>query len=126
MKPLIYQYRMQWRELLQCVGVVPDNISSLVHAFGIRLKKQEIWHPAYEAFCRCGEPYVLTMENLKGITEVQPVGTCVYIVENKMVFSYLRKECVAVVYVGTAAVCSIKTDFVDRTEWDSHLLQWRS
>ena len=74
-KPLIYQYRMQWRELLQCVGIVPDNISSLVHAFGIRLKKQEIWHPAYEAFCRCGEPYVLTMENLKGITEVQPVGT---------------------------------------------------
>ena len=66
MKPLIYQYRMQWRELLQCVGVVPDNISSMVHAFGIRLKKQEIWHPAYEAFCRCGEPYVLTMENLKG------------------------------------------------------------
>lgn len=92
MKPLIYQYRMQWRELLQCVGVVPDNISSLVHAFGIRLKKQEIWHPAYEAFCRCGEPYVLTMENLKGITEVQPVGTCVYIVENKMVFSYLMEQ----------------------------------
>ena len=75
MKPLIYQYRVQWRELLQCVGIVPDNISSLVHAFGIRLKKQEIWHPAYEAFCRCREPYVLTMENLKGITEVQPVGT---------------------------------------------------
>ena len=92
MKPLIYQYRMQWRELLQCVGIVPDNISSLVHAFGIRLKKQEIWHPAYEAFCRCGEPYVLTMENLKGITEVQPVGTCVYIVENEMVFSYLMAQ----------------------------------
>jgi uncharacterized protein (TIGR02679 family) len=92
MKPLIYQYRMQWRELLQCVGVVPDNISSMVHAFGIRLKKQEIWHPAYEAFCRCGEPYVLTMENLKGITEVQPVGTCVYIVENEMVFSYLMEQ----------------------------------
>lgn len=34
MKPLIYQYRVQWRELLQCVGIVPDNISSLVHAFG--------------------------------------------------------------------------------------------
>ena len=71
---------------------VPDNISSLVHAFGIRLKKQEIWHPAYEAFCRCGEPYVLTMENLKGITEVRPVGTCVYIVENEMVFSYLMEQ----------------------------------
>lgn len=92
MKPLIYQYRVQWRELLQCVGIVPDNISSPVHAFGIRLKKQEIWHPAYEAFCRCREPYVLTMENLKGITEVQPVGTCVYIVENEMVFSYLMEQ----------------------------------
>ena len=56
------------------------------------MKKQEIWHPAYEAFCRCGEPYVLTMENLKGITEVQPVGTCVYIVENEMVFSYLMEQ----------------------------------
>lgn len=71
------------------------------------MKKQEIWRPAYEAFCRCGEPYVLTMENLKGITEVQPVGTCVYIVENEMVFSYLMesgagKVCVAAVYVGTA------------------------
>ena len=112
MKPLIYQYRMQWRELLQCVGIVPDNISSLVHAFGIRLKKQEIWHPAYEAFCRCGEPYVLTMENLNGIQLSYGTGA--------------GKECVAAVYVGTAAVCSIKTDFVDRTEWDSHLLQWRS
>ena len=130
MKPLIYQYRMQWRELLQCVGVVPDNISSLVHAFGIRLKKQEIWHPAYEAFCRCGEPYVLTMENLKGITEVQPVGMCIHCgKQNGIQLSYgtgAGKECVAAVYVGTAAVCSIKTDFVDRTEWDSHLLQWRS
>ncbi|MBP6061379.1 MAG: DUF2399 domain-containing protein, partial [Fusicatenibacter sp.] len=38
------------------------------------------------------EPYVLTMENLKGITEVQPVGTCVYIVENEMVFSYLMEQ----------------------------------
>lgn len=93
MKPLIYQYRMQWRELLQCVGVVPDNISSMVHAFGIRLKKQEIWHPAYEAFCRCGEPYVLTMENLKGITEVQPVGTCVYIVENEWYSAILWNRC---------------------------------
>ena len=63
-----------------------------LEAIEIRLKKQEIWHPAYEAFCRCGEPYVLTMENLKGITEVQPVGTCVYIVENEMVFSYLMEQ----------------------------------
>lgn len=35
---------------------------------------------------------MLTMENLKGITEVRPVGTCVYIVENEMVFSYLMEQ----------------------------------
>ncbi len=82
----------QWRELLQEEGIVPDNISSMVHAFGIRLKKQENWHPAYDAFCDCREPYVLTMENLKGITEAQAVGRCVYIVENEMVFSYLLEQ----------------------------------
>ena len=74
MKPLIYQYRMQWRELLQCVGI------------------------------HCGKR--------NGIQLSYGTGA--------------GKECVAAVYVGTAAVCSIKTDFVDRTEWDSHLLQWRS
>ncbi len=86
------QNTYQWRERLQCVGIVPDNISSMVHVFGIRLKKQEVWHPAYDAFWRCREPYVLTMENLKGITGAQPVGKCVYIVENEMVFSYLLEQ----------------------------------
>lgn len=32
---------------------------------------------------------MITMENLKGITEVQPLGKNVFIVENEMVFSYL-------------------------------------
>ena len=89
------------------MGVVPDNISSMVHAFGIRLKKQEIWHPAYEAFCRCGEPYVLTMENLKGITEVQPVGTCVYIVENEFQTHVPWKKYYPAQLPRTAAVLSI-------------------
>lgn len=79
----------QWRELLQDAGIVPDNVSSMLHAYGLRMKRKDGWHPAYEAFCTLKEPYVITMENLRGITGVQVVGNRVYVVENEMVFSYL-------------------------------------
>ena len=79
----------QWREMLVCAGIVPDNVSSLLHVYGLRLRTKEGWHPAYEAFCARKEPCVITMENLKEITGVQAVGDCVYVVENEMVFSYL-------------------------------------
>ena len=82
----------QWRELLQRAGIVPDNISSMVHVFGMRLKRQEQWHPAYEIFYKEKESCVVTMENLKGITGAVPMGDCVYIVENEMVFSYLLDQ----------------------------------
>ena len=68
----------QWRELLYVVGILPDNVSSMVHA--------------YDAFCRLKEPYVITMENLRGITGVRPEGDRVYVVENEMVFSYLLEH----------------------------------
>lgn len=79
----------QWRELLQGAGIVPDNVSSMLHACGLRMKRKDGWHPAYDAFCTLKEPYVITMENLKEITGVQTVGDCVYVVENEMVFTYL-------------------------------------
>lgn len=79
----------QWRELLQKVGIVPDNVSSMLHVYGLRLKTGHGWHPAYDAFCAGKEPYVITMENLQQINGAQPVGNRVYIVENEMVFSYL-------------------------------------
>lgn len=82
----------QWRGLLLGVGIVPDNLSSMVHAFGLRLKTTAGWHPAYEAFCARKEPCVITMENLRGVTGVQPAGSRVYIVENEMVFSYLLEK----------------------------------
>lgn len=78
-----------WRELLQSVWIVPDTISSMVHAYGLHLKTQNGWHPAYEAFCRQMEPYAITMENMTGVTGVQASGKAVYVVENEMVFSYL-------------------------------------
>lgn len=79
----------QWRELLAHVSIVPDNVSSMVHAYGLRLRLEQRWHPAFDAFCQFKEPYVITMENLKGITSVQAAGNRVYVVENEMVFSYL-------------------------------------
>lgn len=79
----------QWRGLLLSVGIVPDNISSMVHAFGLRIKTTEGWHPAYEVFCARKEPCVVTMENLREVTGVQAAGNRVYVVENEMVFSYL-------------------------------------
>lgn len=82
----------QWRELLLSNGIVPDNISSIVHIYGLRLQISGDWHPAYDAFCIRQEPCAVTMENLQELTAVQPAGDKVYIVENEMVFSYLLKH----------------------------------
>lgn len=82
----------QWRELLLASGIVPDNISSIVHIYGLRLQTRGAWHPAYEAFCKLREPSAVTMENLQELTAVRPIGDRVYIVENEMVFSYLVKH----------------------------------
>ena len=79
-----------WRNLLQNAGVIPDNVSSMLHVYGLRLHRDnDGWHPAYEAFCQLGEPCVITMENLRGITKVQAAGQKVYVVENEMVFTWL-------------------------------------
>ncbi len=78
-----------WRELLQRVWIIPDNVSSMVHAYGLRLKTEKGWHLAYEAFCARKEPCVITMENMRGVVAVQAVGKNVYVVENEMVFTYL-------------------------------------
>lgn len=81
-----------WRELLSAVGIVPDNVSSIVHACGMRLQTKDGWHPAYDAFCNLKEPYVITMENLRGIIGARAEGDRVYVVENEMVFSYLLEH----------------------------------
>lgn len=83
------QSAYEWRECMRAAGVVPDNIASLVHAFNVRLKTEDGPHPAYEAFCRRREPYVLTAENLRFITGAETKHDQVYVVENEMVFLYL-------------------------------------
>lgn len=78
-----------WRELMQRVGILPDNLSSMLHAYGLQLCLGEKLHPAYDAFCQLHQACVITMENLRKVTAAEPLGKCVYIVENEMVFSYL-------------------------------------
>ena len=103
----------EWRELLEDVGIVPDNISSQVHVCGLRLKKGESWHPAYEDFYENGEPCVVTMENLKDITEAKAIDNQVYVVENEMVFSYLtssekKKACTILCTSGQLRSAAVK------------------
>lgn len=83
------QSAYEWRECMQSVGIVPDNIASMVHVFGVRLETEDGLHPAYEAFYHRKEPYVLTAENLKSITGAKAEHNRVYVVENEMVFLYL-------------------------------------
>ena len=68
---------------------MPDNVSSMLHIYGVRLKTETGWHPAYDIFCARKEPCVITMENLHKVREARPVGSRVYVVENEMVFTYL-------------------------------------
>lgn len=58
----------RWRELLLSNGIVPDNISSIVHIYGLRLQIDSDWHLAYDAFCRRQEPCAVTMENLQELS----------------------------------------------------------
>ena len=79
-------------------GIVPDNISSIVHIYGLRLQVRGEWHPAYDAFCRRQEPCAVTMENLQELTVVQPTGDKVY------------KEGNVTMYLRPAAECCRETD----------------
>ena len=83
------QSAYEWRACMQSVGIVADNIASMIHVFGVRLETVKGPHPAYEAFYHRKEPYVLTAENLKSITNARAVHNKVYVVENEMVFMHL-------------------------------------
>lgn len=82
----------EWRELLTNIGIMCDNIASMVHALGVHFETREGLHPSYEAFCKRKEPFVITSENLKYIISAHATTNCVYIVENEMVFLYLTEH----------------------------------
>ena len=62
---------------------------------------------------RNGEPCVVTMENLKDITEAKAIDNQVYVVENEMVFSYLtssekKKACTILCTSGQLRSAAVK------------------
>lgn len=82
----------EWRDCMQTAGLVSDNIASMIHAYGVQLETREGQHPAYDAFCRRKEPFVLTAENLRTATGARAYADKVYVVENEMVFLYLAEN----------------------------------
>lgn len=76
-------------ELYFKYGIEGDTISSFTTAFGIKLYREENEHRAYSEFIKNGEPYLISLSNLKGIIGAKGVNKKVFIVENQMLFSYL-------------------------------------
>ena len=56
----------QWRNLLMEVCIVPDNISSMVHAYGLRLLTSEHRHPGKGVYCENELVFSYLVERLKG------------------------------------------------------------
>ncbi len=86
------QNAQEWRKCMADVGIISDNIGSMVHVYGLQIETKGGIHEAYEAFCKIKEPYVITGENLKNITKVSAAKQKVYVVENEMVFLYLLEQ----------------------------------
>ena len=116
----------QWRKMLTQVSIVPDNISSMVHGYGLRLLTKQGWHGAYDTFCERKEPYVITMENMKGIIGVQAVGEKAYIVENEMVLQIglFSSSCdnSKILYFRSAPFCGTGADYLYSGQWVKNLL----
>ena len=88
-------------------GIRPDDISSFVTAYGIRLGCDGTLYSAYEDLITRGESYVVTLSNLARIDTALPKNNEVYIVENQMVFSELCERCPNASFVCTSG--QIKT-----------------
>lgn len=82
----------QWKELLLGAGIAPDYVSSMVHAYGIRLELPEGPHPAFEAFRMRREACAVTLENLRNAVGAWAPGNRIFVVENEMVFSFLTEQ----------------------------------
>ena len=87
----------------QC-GLQPDDISSCVVLTGVTLYTGAGRpHPAYEAFNRLKEPYMVNMLNLASIMAADCVSKKVYIVENQTVFAALSAD---LKKPGAALICT--------------------
>ncbi|NBJ80382.1 TIGR02679 family protein [bacterium 1XD42-94] len=78
-----------WKELYEKNGIVIDELSSTVAAYGIHLLTDTGLHPAYEGYWQRREPCVISLANLNQVRAASGGTKEIYIVENEMVFSEL-------------------------------------
>lgn len=74
-------------------GILMDEVSSMVAVFGLHLEQRGRLHPGAEGFLQAREPFILMQKNLDGVTCAYGEGSCVFVVENEMVFSHLIRAC---------------------------------
>ena len=82
----------QWKELYERNGILVDQLSSTVAAFGIHLMTAEGPHPAYEGYWERQEPCIISLANLAHARGAFGESEKIYIVENEMVFSELAEQ----------------------------------
>lgn len=82
----------KWKELYEKNGIVVDELSSTVAAFGIHLMTDEGLHPAYEGFGLKREPCIISLANLVHVKGAFGESENIYVVENEMVFSELTQR----------------------------------
>lgn len=70
-------------------GIVTDEIASTVAFYKLHMRKKGEKCEILEAFCRAGEPGILSLANLAGADIAWAEAGCAYVVENEMVFSFL-------------------------------------
>ncbi len=86
------QNARMWKELYEENGILTDELSSTVAAYGIHLVTEQGLHPAYEGFLVQKEPCVISLANLGTVRSAYGETDRIYIVENEMVFSELLER----------------------------------
>lgn len=82
----------EWKELYERNGILVDELSHTVIAYGLTLLTGQGPHPAYEGYRRQKEPCVISLANLRKIESAHGETKRIYIVENEMVFSELLER----------------------------------
>lgn len=86
------QNARDWKELYEKNGILVDELSHTVIAYGLTLLTEQGPHPAYEGYRRQKEPCVISLANLRKVKSAYGETDRVYMVENEMVFSELLER----------------------------------
>lgn len=79
-------------EMYKEFGILPDDISSFVTAFGINLYTNNGIHKAYEEFINSREFYIISLASLNNIVRADCKNKTVFVFENQMMFSHICSE----------------------------------